>query len=106
MPVGVWLPVDRVRACRVSQVVGPAIVLPVEQYDLPFLVVGRGDEAVACIVGEQYPFEGMSVEEAGNHKGLAVEGVEFELDLSTVYSAEARFTSVLGSLVRSETRLE
>ena len=101
-----WLPIDRIRPCRVSEANGPAIILPVEQHDLPFLVVGEGDAAVACILGEKYPFEGMPLATAGNHKGLAIEGIRFEVDLDTMYAAEGRFTAIFGSLIRTGTALD
>ncbi len=83
------LPVGRARPARLPDVQGPASVLPVDEWDFPFIVAGAGESAVACFLGSQYTFVGMPLAQAGNYKGLAIEGVEFDLELGGAHSLEA-----------------
>ena len=99
------LPPDRIRPCSLPEVKGPAVVFPIDQYDLPFLVAGLGEQAIGCILGENYTYEAVALAGAHEHKGLAVEGLEFELDLASMYSLEGQYP-LAGSLVRSADSLE
>lgn len=99
------LPAQRVRPARLPDVKSPAIVLPADEWDLPFIVAGEGDQAVACFLGDRYTFQGMPLKEASNFKGLAVEGVEFEVDLKPMHSLEAGRPTA-GALVRAGDELQ
>lgn len=99
------LPAERVRPCNLPDVKSPAIVFPTDEYGEPLLVVGRGEESIVCFLGSRHVYGGFPQADAANFKGLAVEGIEFEVELASMYALEGAI-SVPGSLVRVESSLQ
>src|SRR6185437_4438587 len=93
------------RPALLNEVKGPAILLPIDRYDEPFVVFGNGEDALVCFLGDNHKFHAFLQAKAQNYKGLAIEGVEFEVDLDSAYSLDASYMAA-GSTIRSGTTLD
>ncbi|WP_152639743.1 hypothetical protein [Sphingobium bisphenolivorans] len=98
-------PVNIFRPVRLQNIVAPAVVLPVDRYDQPFLILGEGEGAIACFIGNEHRFETMPAFNNENWKGLAFEDLEVEVDLQSLIGVEGH-AAPTGSLVRKDKRLE
>lgn len=98
------VPASVVRPTTLAGITTPAAVIPVEDYGEPFVVVGKGADATACFIGENHTFETMPAVDNQNWKGLAIEGLQVEVDMNSAYSLEAKHP-MIGSIVRSGTKL-
>ena len=97
------IPAKFVRPCKLDGVKGPAILLPTSKHGEPFIVVGTGDAARVCFLGENYRFQAFPQAEGGNWNGIAVEGIEIELELD---SAGSDLGTMPGAMIRTGTELQ
>lgn len=93
------IPIKYLRPVHLMDIQTPAIVLPVGKYGEPFFVVGKGEEAVAAFIGEAHTFETMPALDNTHWRGLAIEGLEIEVDPTSAYSLEES-VRIIGSVVR------
>lgn len=99
-----YMPAALLRPTRVSDAQGPAVVLPFAQHSEAMLVTGGGP-AHSCFLSGPYTGHGFLKEKAARWNGLAIEGVEFEVDLSSQFQP-ALIDQPLGAIIRTSGRLE
>lgn len=99
-----YLPTKFVRPTRVSDARGPAIVMPFVDRNEAMLVTG-GAPAHTCFISGAYNGHGFLKEKAARWDGLAVEGVEFEVDLSSQFRPSL-ISQPLGAIIRTNGGLE
>lgn len=98
-----YFPAELMRPVKLSEVIGPAIVLPEPGRDDAFLVTG-GDQPYVCFIQGRYVGDGFRKEQASRWSGTAIEGVSFEVDSTSAFKP-AFIDQPLGSLVRTGTEL-
>jgi hypothetical protein len=98
-----YLPARLVRPAKLSEVAGPAIVLPNPGREEAFLVTG-GEQPYVCFVTGSYIGNGFPKEKAARWSGLAIEGVGFELDVTSAFRP-AFIDQPLGALIRAKDEL-
>jgi hypothetical protein len=99
-----YLPARLLRPAKLSEVSGPAIVLPDPGRDDAFLVTG-GDQPYVCFIEGNYVGDGFLKREAARWSGIAIEGVNFEVDRTSAFQP-ALIDQPLGALIRSGTELQ
>lgn len=98
-----YLPTGAIRPDRVSTAKGPAIVLPMLQS--PAMLVTGGDPGLAFFLDGPHAGASMQLDNSGNFKGLIVEDVRFEVDLSSEFRP-ALVDQPIGAIVRTQRGLE
>ena len=93
------------RPVYLQNISAPAVILPLDEYDQPFVVFGAGDAAIACFIGSLHRFETMPAVSNDNWKGFAIENLSIEVDLESAVGTQGR-AAPTGSLVRTGSRLE
>lgn len=93
------LPPYLVRPALLSEVQPPGILLQIEKHGAPFLVVGEGDEIDVVCLGGQYQFRTFKRSTAESWSGLAIEGVEFEVNTDTAVDVMG-FRRIPGIFIR------
>lgn len=78
------LPTRLLRPSMLPEVSGPAVLLPVGSHSRPFLVCAEH----AFFIGKDYQFEGFEKDSGGRWNGLAIEGVEIEVDTASAYDRD------------------
>lgn len=98
------LPAAFVRPAKLKEVRAPGILLRVGKYGAPFLVIGDEDDLHAVFLEGQYKFRSFKLAKAENWSGLAIEDVEFELDLDSALDVSG-YGRAPGSILRSGSSL-
>ena len=98
-----YLPAKLLRPSKLDEVSGPAIVLPDPGREETFLVTGE-ERPYVCFLKGSHIGEGFLKEKAARWGGMAVEGVSFEVDLSSAFKP-AVIDQPLGALIRAGTEL-
>jgi len=94
------LPATLLRPAKVSEVRAPGILLQVGKYGAPFLVAGDKGDLQAIFLDGSYKFRSFKLAKAENWSGLAVEDIEFDLDLESGLNVSGYGRSP-GSMLRS-----
>lgn len=97
------IPARFVRPCKLDSVKAPAVLLPTSKYGEAFIVVGAGDTAHVCFLGQKHRFQAFPQAAAENWNGLAVESIEIELELG---SASSDIGAVPGAMIRTGKELQ
>ena len=100
-----WIPPRFLRPAKLSTVSPVGILLPLDRYDGHFIVAGSGSDVFACFLGEEHRFEGFLAASAEDWKGLAVEGLEIQVDLDSATSLDGSYPRP-GSVVRRGSELQ
>jgi hypothetical protein len=94
-----YLSPDQMRPALLSEVRSPGILLQTSKYSAPFLVIGDEDDAdVICLDGD-HKFQSFKRSGAQGWAGLAIEGIEFEIDPETAIDLVG-FRKIPGLIIR------
>ena len=91
------IPIGLIKAAKLSEVTGPAIVLPSGKYGETFLVTG-GKEPLACCLSGAHKNHAFLASASENWHGAAIQGVSLEVCPDSIYSVSENDLA-LGSVV-------
>lgn len=74
---------DLIRPAKLSDVQAPGILLPIDKYGAPFLVVGEANNPDVIFLDKQFKFVSFKRSEGSNYQGLAIENLKFEVAIET-----------------------
>lgn len=87
------------RPAKLKDVGTPGILLQVGKYGAPFLVAGNKSDPVAVFLDGKYKFRSFKQLASENWDGLAIENVEFELDLESAIDLSG-YNRIPGTIIR------
>lgn len=92
-------PVHLLRPATLSETRGPAMFFPFGRNGEVFAVTGAAP-SMAVFLDGTYAHEAFPCDAAGNWNGIAIEGVEIEVDLNSIYDINIHGL-ILGSVIRA-----
>lgn len=77
-----YLPPSRVRFARLSDIKGPALLIPHDRPD-DVLFVGSGEDPLVCFLGGRWKGEGFRQRLAENWEGVGIEDLQLMVDIGS-----------------------
>jgi hypothetical protein len=100
-----YMPIEILSPVKLSDVQGPALVLPGNSARGEAFLVTGADPSFACFLTGDHVGSGFEKASARNWSGLAVEGIRFEVDAQSKFRP-AYIDQPLGAIIRGSQGLE